>query len=300
MLPRSLRRRLSAVRRQLTVSPSKTNRQKAQLLSAKSLEPAQLALLAKVESRISKKDDMYVGDGDHYFKAGLSAIDCINEALQQAPKTTVKEILDLPCGYGRVLRFLIHRFPQARITACELMSDAVRFCAETFGIIPAQSSYNLDELSFPTKFDLIWCGSLITHLDADRTRALLRFFAKQLAADGLVVFTTHGDFFAARAHDMNKSYMLDRSRDPRIIRLIRRWLKAGALEDGVPRLVESREQVGYGYLDYPEEPGYGISLSTRKWIVAEANEAGLTEVYFRAQGWDNAQDVFGFVKSCSA
>src|ERR1700738_4460020 len=95
MLPRRLRRRLGAMRRQLSVSPSRTRWQKARLLSAKSLEQAKLALLAKVESRISRKDEMYAGDGDHYFKAGLSAIDCLDEVLQQAGRTTVKEILDL-------------------------------------------------------------------------------------------------------------------------------------------------------------------------------------------------------------
>src|SRR5262245_2133118 len=68
MLPRSLRRRLAAVRRQLQVRPSRTRWQKARLLSANSLEPAKLALLGKVESRISQKDEMYAGDGDHYFK----------------------------------------------------------------------------------------------------------------------------------------------------------------------------------------------------------------------------------------
>ena len=132
MLPRSLRRRLGAVRRQLRVRPSRTRWQKARLLSANSLEPAELALLAKVESRISQKDEMYAGDGDHYFKVGVSAIDCLDEAQQQAGRTTVKEILDLPCGYGRVLRFLAYRFPRARITACDLMpADAALPVAST-------------------------------------------------------------------------------------------------------------------------------------------------------------------------
>jgi hypothetical protein len=36
------------------------------------------------------------------------------------------------------------------------------------------------------------------------------------------------------------------------------------------------------------------------WIIAEAHEVGLTEVYFRAQGWDNHQDVFAFVRPSSA
>lgn len=230
MLPESARRHLGAVKRRLRTRPSRTRWQKARLLSANSLDPAQLALLAKVESRISSKDDMYIaGNGDHYFKAGLSAIGCIDEALQ-AGGTTVNEILDLPSGYGRVLRLLVHRFPKARITACDLMPDAIRFCAETFGATPAQSSYDVEELSFATKFDLIWCGSLITHLDADRTRALLRFFAKQLTAEGLVVLSTHGDFVPTQ-FDMARFFGLNPS--------------------SIPRLLKAFREQGHGYVDYP-------------------------------------------------
>src|SRR5205085_1205813 len=83
-----------------------------------------------------------------------------------------------PCGYGRVLRFLVRRFPDARVTACELLPDAVRFCAATFNAIPAQSAYELDTLTLGARYDLIWCGSLATHLDARRTRELLPFFAR--------------------------------------------------------------------------------------------------------------------------
>jgi len=284
MLPESVRRHLGAVKHRLLTMvkhrlltmPLRTRWQKAKLLSVSSLNPAQLALLTKTESRISPKDDMLVeGDGDHYFKAGLSAIGCIEEALQQAGSITVNAILDLPSGYGRVQRFLVHRFPKARITACDLMPDAIRFCAKTFGATPAQSSYNLDELSFATKFDLIWCGSLITHLDADRTRALLRFFTNHLTAEGLLVLSTHGDFVPAK-FDMDKFFGLNPS--------------------SIPHLVKAFHEQGHGYVDYPGQSGYGISLTARTWMIAEALEVGLREVYFRAHGWDNLQDVFGFMK----
>jgi len=291
-LPNSVRRPLGAVKRWLM--PSYTHWQKAKLLSAKNLAAAKLALLSRTDSRISPDDGMYEGDGDHYFKVGLSAIDCLDEALQRARSTTVKEILDLPCGYGRVLRFLVHRFPHARITACELIPNAVRFCAETFGAVPVQSSYNLEELSIATKFDLIWCGSLITHLDADRTRSLLRFFSRQLAPDGLLVFSTYGKFVADRVYDVcAPRRLLGRRRScPRDFYTLD--------ASSIPQLVRLFHEQGHGYLDYPHQPGYGVSLTARTWITAEAHEVGLTEVYFRAQGWDNYQDVFGFVAPSSA
>ncbi|MFL6211404.1 MAG: class I SAM-dependent methyltransferase [Pyrinomonadaceae bacterium] len=277
MLPRGVRRRLGATQRWLRARPHRTRRQHAQLLASNALTSAERALLSQVESRISYEDGMYKGDGAHYFKVGLSAIHCIDEALAAAHIETVSNILDLPCGYGRVLRFLARRFPQARITACELMPDAVRFCAETFGAVPAQSSYNLDELTLAARFDLIWCGSLITHLDAERTRALLKFFARHLTPGGLLVCTTHGDFVAGRVADMADFYGLNPA--------------------DIPAFVAAYRQGGHGYLDYPEEPGYGVSLTAPAWVRAQVHEVGsLREVYFRARGWDEHQDVYGFVR----
>jgi SAM-dependent methyltransferase len=216
-----------------------------------------------------------------YFEAGLSAMNCINEALQQAGNTTVNNILDMPSGYGRVLRLLAQRFPKARITACDVIPDAIRFCAETFRATPAQSSFNFDELSFSTKFDLIWCGSLVTHLDADGARALLRLFSKHLTAEGLLVLTTHGDHVPT---------------------IFDRYNNFGVNSAEVPQLLEAFHEQGFGYDDDPAGygyPGYGFSLTARTWMIAEALEIGLKEVYFRAKGWDDFQDVFGFVKDSS-
>jgi SAM-dependent methyltransferase len=277
LLPRGVRRQLGAVRRWLRARPARTRRQHAQLIADASLVPEERALLARVESRISHEDGMYKGDGAHYFKVGLSAIRCIDEALHAARIESVENILDFPCGYGRVLRFLTRRFPAARITACELMPDAVRFCAETFGATPLQSSVDLDALALPARYDLIWCGSLVTHLAAERTRALLRLFARHLAPGGLLLFTAHGNFVAARVFEMSDFYGLDRPH--------------------IPALIAAYERDGFGYLDYPEEPGYGVSLTAPEWVREQAREiGGLNEVYFRARGWDEHQDVYGFVR----
>lgn len=277
LLPRGLRRRLGAVQRWARARPHRTRSQHAALLASNTLSDVERALLSRVDSRISYEDGMYKGDGAHYFNVGLSAIHCIEDALRAAQLEAVRNILDLPCGYGRVLRFLVQRFPDARVTACELMPDAVRFCAETFGAQPALSTYNLAELSLAAEFDLIWCGSLITHLAAARTRALLAFFARQLAPHGLLLFTTHGDFVAGRVLEQADFY--------------------GLLRADIPALVAAYRQHGHGYLDYPDAPGYGVSLTAPAWIRQQARAVGgLREVFFRAQGWDNHQDVYGFVR----
>src|SRR4030095_7775281 len=151
---------LGALRRFVRAAPFRTRLQKQRLLSDPTLDDSERTLLDKVSSRIYPGDGMYHGDGAHYFKVGLSAIRCIDEALSRASLKEPKMILDFPCGSGRVLRFLRQRFPVAEITACGLDSRPVQFCARTFGAMPAFSSLNLDEVSLDKTFDLIWCGSL--------------------------------------------------------------------------------------------------------------------------------------------
>lgn len=268
---------LGALRRFVRAVPLRTRLQKKRLLSDPTLTEAERALLAKVSSRIYPGDGMYHGDGTHYFKVGLSAIRCIDEALAGTPFTDVQRILDFPCGSGRVLRFLRQRFPDAEITACELDRGPVEFCVRTFGALPAFSSLNLDEVSLQQSFDLIWCGSLVTHLNECGIAALLRLFERHLETGGLMMFTTHGDFVARRLPTRDFDY--------------------GLAEEQIDVIGTNYPTTGYGFADYPDEKDYGVSLTSPDWIRARIRElGGLREVCFRERGWDNHQDVFGFVK----
>ena len=112
-IKKKIRRRLGDVRRRLRARPSRTQRQKELLLKDACLQPRERDLLGLIDSRISPHDGMYKGDGDHYFKVGLSAINCIDKAMAAAGLSEPKRVLDLPCGHGRVLRFLVQRFPDA-------------------------------------------------------------------------------------------------------------------------------------------------------------------------------------------
>ena len=190
---------------------------------------------------------------------------------------TVRSILDLPCGSGRVLRFLNQRFPEGEITACELERGPVEFCVRTFGARAAYSSLNLDEVSLGKKFDLIWCGSLVTHLNESGIVALMKLFRRHLAEGGLMIFTTHGDFVPGR--------------------IVRREFDYGLEAEQIERIGLDYPRTGYGFEDYPGEKDYGVSLTSPEWIRARVREVGgLREVFFKERGWDSHQDVFGFVR----
>ncbi|HEY9405201.1 MAG TPA: class I SAM-dependent methyltransferase [Pyrinomonadaceae bacterium] len=277
ILPRQLRTRLGTVRRRVRALPFRTEAQRRRLLEDQTLAATERELLRQVDSRISPRDTMYTGDGAHYFKVGLSAMGIVEEALRRANLAEVGRVLDLPCGHGRVLRFLARRFPRAKFTACDLDRDGVDFCARAFGATPVYSLTDLDALSFDTPFDLIWCGSLITHLDAHATRALFRLFARHLAPGGLLLFSAHGDFVARRMPSGEFDYMLTPAQ--------------------VETITRRYAETGFGYEDYAGEGGYGVALTSPAWIRARVGEVGgLKEVYFGERVWDAHHDAFGFVR----
>ncbi|MDQ3175526.1 MAG: methyltransferase domain-containing protein [Acidobacteriota bacterium] len=274
LLPRDLHPHLGAARRRLRTLPARTRRQKQRLLDDPAMETKERELLKQVETRISAGDGMYTGDGAHYYKVGLSAIRSIEEAIDAAQLESLTRILDLPCGHGRVLRFLVRRFPQAEITASDLDRKGVDFCSRLFGTQAVYSELNLDEFSVGRQFDLIWCGSLVTHLNETGIRALLAFFARHLQPDGLLIFTAHGERVIQLLQDQEFEY--------------------GIAPESVAPIIEAYHKGGFGFADYPGASAYGISLTSPEWIRRAAAEIGLGEVYFSAHGWDNHQDVYGF------
>ncbi len=141
-------------------------------------------------------------------------------------------------------------------------------------LLSTSTSY---ELALSHRSDLIWCGSLITHVEERVAADLLRFFYRQLSDDGVCVFTTHGRRSVRFIQDKTLTYHLT--------------------EDAQQRVVYGYEATGYGYADYPDQTGYGISIVSHQRILEMAKEVGdWSEVLFKENGWDNHQDVYAFVK----
>jgi SAM-dependent methyltransferase len=286
MMPAALRHRMGSLRRRFRAMHARTRREKRALLADPSLGERERALLGETDDRIFFNDGMYAGDGAHYFRVGLGAIRLVEEALAAAGAgdDAVRRVLDLPCGGGRVLRFLVRRFPAAEFVACDLQRDMVDFCARQFGALPFYSKEDLGELSFDKPFDLVWCGSLATHLDARGIAALLGLFRRSLSRRGVAVFTAHGERVAGRMLADEFDYAI--------------------AKESIPAIVGAYRETGYGFTNYPnvgaygvaQDSGYGISLTSPDWIRARAADEGLREVYFNPHGWDDHQDVYGFVR----
>jgi SAM-dependent methyltransferase len=237
---------------------------------------------------ISPRDGMFVFLPDrpaaeqeasqrHYFGVGRSALRCIRLALLAVGKAEVTSILDLPCGHGRVLRALKAAFPDARLTACDLDRDGVDFCARVFGATPVYSDERPDRIPIDDTFDLIWVGSLLTHLNAGSWIDFLKRFALLLADDGVLVFTTHGRFVAERMRTTGFSY--------------------GLAPESLQGVLGDYDRAGFGYRTYPQQSRYGISVASPGWTCAQLTRIpGLRLLSYLERGWDNHQVVVAFAR----
>jgi SAM-dependent methyltransferase len=220
-----------------------------------------------INPELADDDAMFDGRDEHYLEVGQSASRAIRRALRGAP--VPQRILDLPCGHGRVTRVLRAMYPDASITVCDIDQSGVDFTAKHFNARGIYSQADFRALALAETYDLIWVGSLITHLPEQDTRRFFDFAARHLAPEGTLVITSHGSFVAERLLVWNY----------------------GLTDDAVRGLLADHWMHGYGYRAYPGAEGYGISLARRAWYEDLFAAGPLRLDRYEAQGWDDHQDV---------
>jgi SAM-dependent methyltransferase len=244
-------------------------------------------------------DPMYTGapadDLDRAYRAhGRVMLDCIRMAMIAAQKESVNSILDLPSGHGRVLRLLKAEYPEARLAAGDIRADAVEFCATTFGATPVYCKEDPKEIRIDDQYDLIWCGSLLTHFDVPRWVEFMDLFESALAPGGLLVISVSGRCIAE----------LLRDRDAAIT-----WSPPFGDETGDERreaMLRSYDETGFGYDEYPSGPeeraersepaSYGLSVVKPSWFCGLIEARPQLQLVTYAEGRWGLQDIVSCVR----
>ncbi len=254
-----------------------------------------------VIEEISPHDQMYKAIPEYYFEAGQLALRNVRLAMLSAGLSEPASVLDLPCGHGRVLRTLKAAFPRAAVTACDINRDGVDFCAAALGAIPVYSAQHPRDVALEGPFDLIWVGSLLTHLDLDGTRAFLDLFESILApTGGVLVFTTHGRMIADRVRARLEAFGMRRHEVEERFGAHPAQMAWGMQKEQIEEVLDGYDRTGFGYTDWFSDErrselsmpvNYGISIANPSWTCAEIERrSALRLVMYKEGGWGHQQD----------
>lgn len=227
-------------------------------------------LRAEIDKTVSPRDHMYNTGPDWYYSVGVDAIRAILRALAISQVGTVMRILDLPCGHGRVARHLRAAFPGADITFADIDTDGADFCAQQFRGHAVYSQPDLSQVPLGDKFDVIWIGSLFTHVDVARAESWARTLCRRLSPRGVLIATVHGNW--SRQVQRHHGAMIGDAE----------WAQIEAECDAS----------GWGYARYPGEEDYGVSLCTPAAVLAMASRIqGIRILGYNERGWAGNHDV---------
>lgn len=241
--------------------------------------------MRSADESISTADEMWNGLGKdqaeyarlHYMYGGRSALKCMVDALLAADVGLPKTILDFPSAHGRATRFISEAFPESEVWAGDLNREGVDFCAERFGAKPFYSSPDLSTVQLPRKFDLIWCGSLASHLPEPQCKALFSLLLGALEKDGILCITTCG-----RGMQWAHEHVFKTIHD-----------------DGYDRICSDLQADSFGYAPYSYRYGtyedaseYGMAFLYPAWVEKNILRPKIQLLQYREKAWHGAQDVW--------
>jgi SAM-dependent methyltransferase len=220
---------------------------------------------------IDPDDHMWNSGRDWYHSVGESGLLAVLHGVTQSRLESPTRVLDLPCGHGRVGRYLASAFQDAEFFWCDIDKKGVDFCKATFGGTGIYSVPDLGAVELPPNLDVIWVGSLFTHVDQNRVKHWLKHLARHLAPNGVIVATFHG-LFSEVLHISNP--MIDQGS----------WKS----------ILAERNRTGFGYASYGRKDlgDYGVSLALPSKIMEIATSIEGTRVLsYTERGWAGNHDV---------
>ena len=235
-----------------------------------------------VSSEMSPADMMIGASRRHYFYTGRSNLLSIANILNvrsgylSRPRP-IRNLLDYGCGYGRVTRWLRAALPNMELYVTDIDQAAAAWTGETFGCQVIDTELAVDA------FDFIWVGSVFTHLSEEVAKALLARLLAALRPHGVLAITTHGRVRVARAEGI----VWD---DPST-----KWMSLGLDRPRFEELIAGYHR-GYGFVDYPSQPGYGITIVPLEWYSRHALQSSELIQIFCQEKAENHQDVSAFMK----
>lgn len=161
-----------------------------------------------------------------YLESGVEDVKKMDANLATVGYTerTNQKVLDLGCGCARMLRNVNQHFKESELWGLDIDAKLIYWCKENIGETANYATTTLiPHLPFESNyFNLIYCGSVFTHID-DLADAWLLEVRRVLKKDGIFYVTIHdentvkmldGEYKNANLAEhlfQNKTYMSNKS-----------------------------------------------------------------------------------------
>ena len=170
------------------------------------------------------------------------------------------------------MRWIRAAYPGAELYGCDVQQHGMAFCGEEFGSKSLAPANFPADMTSDVQFDLIWIGSLFTHLTRREFDRFLLSLPRLLTAGGIVIFTTHGTGAWTRVNEGDTFH-----------------LKTNDL----PAMRREHFETGITYAPYKRTPDYGVSFSTQAYVTQKIAETGSLVIRdFKETTWGGLQDIF--------
>jgi SAM-dependent methyltransferase len=240
-------------------------------------------------------DDFMIGDSPEsaavYNRIGSGAVDLCIDGLTRVNQSveSVRSILDFGCGYGRVTRAMVQRFHPGIIDVFDVDSQAPIFCAHEFGVrsLVFKKEWDWNSVNFKS-YNLIWVGSVFTHLSEPFARETLSLLYRILKKDGMLVFTTHGEGTFQRTRDGFYGKYYQALADD---------IEAGYREKGIYFTAYQKQDLEILPFEFKKGQDFGMTWLRPDFVQTmseQISDGHLHLVEYRPLGWEQHQDTYFF------
>lgn len=130
-----------------------------------------------------------------YVEGALRLFDTYEQVVGQVCGgfDRLESVLDFASGYGRLTRALSQRLPKERIWVSDIYAEAVAWQARTFGVHAFPSAPSPDTIRHERTHDIVWVGSMFSHLPEPLFHAWLAKLYSFVSPRGVLAFSVHDE-----------------------------------------------------------------------------------------------------------
>lgn len=206
-----------------------------------------------------------------YLSTGLNGFNLIQRILRSArDHVEVKgNILDFAGGYGRVTRFLAGYYKPEQVYTSDIKPAAVDYQMNKMGVKGFYSDYDPFKLKVDERFEVIFVGSLFSHLNKELYKNWLIQLLAMTESTGLLIFSVHDISLYPNETTEDHIYVEDNEDTPFLF---------------VENKITSKDK-------------YGVSFASEKFISELISSINPDAKYVRyPKGFGGLQDVYVVTK----